>query len=911
MGAYDGVLTALDARFGKDKVDEYLREAKKGLKSLRYDYRKSGDPSYDTPFDRLAYVLAYHPGHLEMAAWAFTQANAFIQSLNSREPLNVVILGAGPGAELVALTNHVVEHFPDVQTLDVTLVDRQSAWHDLRQIVTIALAREKFGTRTLRISELEADLLDEQCRKTLELSLAKADLVISHAVLSEVASCDGGEIAIDWLCETLKKGVPLLLADLNKSAGGINALERCSNAGLRTLTNVTKSVPVGIAPHRLEGSFFENKDGLIARQHVHASMSLIVRGAMPMVFPPSTITFTPDQKSAIGDFNQFLRSAETVPIAMLRGAAGTGKSTLLRELVSLAFASGRSPILAAPTGQASKRLSDATNHTSSTIHSALYLHNLTQLDEGGGRTVKFGRDDQFLGDLLIVDEASLIGDTSLNSEDDAVRLLFNEGQLLTDLLNVLELHRPNLQILFVGDHYQLPPVADGNDRPALDPEMMTARINTPVPVWELESVVRQAEGSPILATATSCRSGIALTEQTDLEEVSAAALSEHGNELQSGTAVVIAYSNNTVAGFNRTIRSWWGRNNSSPQVGDRLVAIRSAMDKTFINGDEMIVESVGSVQNVTRRLDKSKESVTAHLLELVVSIDGIQGRVLMDVLVLLDGIEGQRRDTLEDIERVLTIDAVIRYREQHKADVNGISQNDFLRNDPTFNALRVVYPYARTCHRAQGGEWDTVIVDLSHGNTAQPGWDYTAVTRARRRLLVVNKARVFGPLRIDLELQPLIQNLGLQVEFQPLQYDAQQLTVQRDLTSVLINVYLKQGLPSRIDLQHGDDELWQRVNPVILQWGARARQERQPVTDPILVERLNTLLEAIDIPPDVQVTRRKAGSYELEIEAVGEDASTATIRLGHNSAGVFKIKIQSGEGTAKEILSSIPDLLNR
>lgn len=908
MGAYEDVLAALDAKFGEERVNLDLVKAQESLKSLRKAYRISGDPTYASFHDRLAYVLAYHPGHIDMAIWSLQQSAAFIQSLDTHSSLNVTILGAGPGAELIALTRHIAEFFPNLKTLNVTLVDRQNAWKELREIVTFPEARRQFGTRTLTIDEVEADLLVEQCRTNLTPSLARAELVISHAVLSEVASSAAGKSAIDWLCGTLQDGIPLLLVDLGKSFGGRTALDICANAGLRTLTSAAKTIRVGNPPHRLEKLLFLREGDLYERRRIFASMSLIVRGEIPVLLPNSTITFTQDQQNAIESFDQFLRNAETTPIAMLRGAAGTGKSTLLRELVSHALTSGRSPRLVAPTGQASNRLSDAANHPSSTIHSALYLHNQTLLDDEGGRKVNFERSDQLLGDLLIVDEASLIGDTSLHTEDDAVRLLFNEGHLLTDLLDVFELHRPTLQILFVGDHHQLPPVADGNNRPALDAENIASKINTPVPVWELETVVRQAEGSPILSIATACRSGVPLAEQTKLEEVSSKALSNHANELQNGTAIVIAYSNNTVARFNREIRQWWGRNDSHPQVGDRLVAIRNSTDLAFINGDEMIVESVGMTRDITRRLGNSEESATAHLLELVVSAEGIQGRVQMDILVLLDGIEGQRRDTIDKIERVLTIDARARYREEQKSEDYAISETNFLRHDPTFNALRVVYPYARTCHRAQGGEWDTVIIDLSHGNTAQTGWDYTAVTRARKKLFVINKARIFGPLQTNVELRPLIESLGLRVNFQPLQHGAQQLTIQNDSTNIVINVYLKQGLPSKTDRQHGDDKLWQRINPIILKWGARVRQERQSITDPTILERLDTLFESFALQPDVQVTKRKAGSFEVEIEAVGDDGSTALLRLGHNSAGVFKSKSLSGSGIAIETVSSIESL---
>ena len=908
-GSYDTVLSLLDVHFGEDQVNEFLPKARASLKSLRNDYRKSGGPTYADEIDRLAYVLAYHPAHLDMATWSLKQAQAHIASLASRESLNVVILGAGPGAELVALADHVAEHFPELATLDVTLVDRQEAWHELRQVVSLPVASKRLGACALRTREVKADLLSEQDRSILEYTLTRADFVISHAVLSEVASCgSAGVAAIDWLCSVLPEGAPMLLVDLEKSSGGKVALQRFENARLRSLTSAAKSIPIGKPPQRLEYSLFACEDDLWARQWAHAAMRLIARDTLPVVFPALTLTFTLDQQQAIESFGQFLHSIESNPVAVLRGAAGTGKSTLLRELVRLAFEAGRSPQLLAPTGQASKRLSEATDHPASTVHSALYQHNRTRLDEAGGRVVSFGRRDLLTSDLLIVDEASLIGDTSLDNGDEAVRLDFNEGQLLTDLLEVLELHRPGLQVLFVGDHYQLPPVTGGTNRPALDADALADRIGAAVPVWELEIIVRQAEHSPILATASHCRTGKALAEQIDVEEVASSALSDHAGSLQNGSAVIIAWTNNTVAGFNRKIRSWWGRNTPNPEVGDRLVAIRSTPGQPFINGDDMVVESVGETRNVSRRLGISEENATAHLLELVVSVDGVNGRVLLDVLVLLDGIEGQRRHALDKIERVLTIDARARWKQEQSNANNGISEADFLRCDPTFNALRVVYPYARTCHRAQGGEWDTVIVDLAHGNAAPAGWDYTAVTRARRQLLVVNRPRDFAPICMISELRPLLEWLNLHVEFRPLQHGAHQLKVQDDSATVMIDVYLKKGLPSKVDRKHGDDTLWRRVNPVIRQWGARVRAERQPITDPSTHEQISSLLDSVDTS-DAQLTRRKVGDWEVEIEAVDDDGNNASMRLDHNSAGELTPQRPSGEGRAKAVIIKIQDRL--
>lgn len=904
MQRYYEVLEALDARYGSENVDGWLDSARQSLRSLRQDYNQHGQPDYAGKFDRLAYVLAYHPAHRKMAEWSFEHTSAYVDAFDDQLKLNVVILGAGPGAELVELARFIAERLPNIKTMNVVLLDRQNAWQKLRHIVSIPLAKRHFGNRQLNFSEVHADLLKETDRNNLREPLCKADLVISHAVLSEVASAAGGVTAIDWICNTLQGSAIMLMVDLRLSDGGNGALQRFNEAGLNILNEANENLRIGKPPARLEQAFFARKDGLRARQNVSAAMRLIARNAVSVKLAPQTINFTPDQQDAISSFTRFLQSPEDTPIAILRGAAGTGKSTLLRELVRVAFDSGRSPRLLAPTGQASKRLRDTTEQMCTTVHSALYEHQITLLDDVGGRIVRFTRNDFFSSDLLIIDEASLIGDSALNSDEDALRLMFNDGHLLSDILEVLELYRPSLQILFVGDHHQLPPVAENNVRPALDPQALSDRIHASVPLWELQSIVRQAEDSPILATATNCRNGKPLADHTDLVELPASSLSDHDEDLRRGNAVIIAWANNTVATFNREFRLRWGRSSEIPQKGDRLVAIRSTMDKSFINGDEMIVESVGSQQNITRRIGNTDESATARLLELVVSAEGVNERVLMDVLVLLDGIEGQRRDAIDKVERVLTIDARVRYSQERDGMASPVSEMEFLRQDPVFNALRVVYPYARTCHRAQGSEWDTVIVDLSHGNAAPSGWEYTAVTRARQQLYVINKPQLLGPPDIAAELRPLLEDIDLQVSFRPLQHGAQQLTISYGSAQLLIDVYLKQSLPSKIDQKHGDEELWRRVNPVITQWGAKVRARCRPVTDVTISDQLYRLMDSIDAP-SMQVTYYKAGQWEIEVDAVDEAGDQATLRLRHNSAGVIKPTKITGEGPAASILAKL------
>ena len=168
-------------------------------------------------------------------------------------------------------------------------------------------------------------------------------------------------------------------------------------------------------------------------------------------------------------------------------------------------------------------------------------------------------------------------------------------------------------------------------------------------------MTQQAQDSPVLHVATQCRAGDALDEITNIEMCRADDLEARSTEFADGACVVIAWSNATVARFNRRIRAALGRLSPMPEPGDRLVAIRGTIDGDFVNGDEMIVESVGARHEIFRALGagKSAESITAELQWLVLSVQTISGRVSLDALVLLNGIESHGKAELDETERAL------------------------------------------------------------------------------------------------------------------------------------------------------------------------------------------------------------------------------------------------------------------
>ena len=905
---YHIVLEALDKALGEGVLANHLPGAQAALPALRKAYYEHGDPRYETEYERLAYALAFHPAHISMGDWAFEQVGSTLAYLRECEAAHVVILGAGAGAELVALARYLSGERSRIRLLKVTLVDRQPSWEVLRGSIGVSLARQYLDPCTLEATSLCIDLLCTTDRPRLQTVLENADLVIAHAILSEIASTDSGGETIDWLCSSVPSGVPLLLVDLNYSSGGKKALERCGEAGLKVYGNASASVPIGRPPERLKETFFREDDGLWPRGKVHAQMQLLARGSPPINAAKPQFSLTPDQERTRGHFTDFLSARGTHPVAVLRGAAGTGKSTLIGEFVRLALAGDREPVLMAPTGQASKRLHAATDCPAQTLHSALYRHHRTDYDNRGGRAVRFVPTDALGGDLWIVDEASLIGDKALTCSEDAVRLQFHEGELLTDLLDARAREGEGTQIVFVGDHYQLPPVGGGEHSPALDPATLSDRLGVDVPLWELETVTRQAANSPVLQIATQCRLGEALSEVPSVSSITADRLADHTRAFEHGSTMVIAWANATVAGFNRTIRALLGRPSSLPEPTDRLVTIRTTADRHFVNGDEMIVESIGARREVSRQLGNTDESVVAHLIELVVSVEAPHGRVPLEVLVLLDGIEGHTSAEIDKIERVLLIDARARFREALKGR-SELTEEAFLSTDPIFNALRVAYPYARTCHRAQGGEWDSVIVDLSHARRPPKGWDYTAITRACRRLSVVNRPPQHQELNIALALEPVLAEQGLRGRFQALQHGAQQVVVSDEQASVQINVYVRRGQLSTIDLQKGDEWLAERVMPLLRRWAARVREARQPIVNADVTGRLDAVLMHVDLDA-VQVTRYRIGDWEGKIEAIDACGGVAELRFGYDSTGNLRRFVADGVGAARGEIDAIHDQLD-
>ena len=479
------------------------------------------------------------------------------------------------------------------------------------------------------------------------------------------------------------------------------------------------------------------------------------------------MALTPDQTAALAAFNKFL-TRPTEPVFLLRGYAGTGKTTLLKTLLAELR---RPAVLLAPTGRAARMMTRQTGREATTIHRRIYdFTTLRRLElptqPGGladaGKSFKYhfglAANDARAGTVFVVDEASMVGDAF--SESEFFRL--GSGRVLSDLLRYVQPNPQNsYKILFVGDRAQLPPVGD-RDSWALDADWLREHLPlSAVSGVEMTDVQRQVAGSGILTNATAVRNclqagqfaGLRLTRTADVRDVPPGQmlptyLAAGGGPEAVDRAVVITYSNNLARQYNEQVRAHFFPGQPHVVPGDRLIITQNNYldpENAVYNGEFGMVLEVGAAKSTTRAVWVNKQLVSVPLQWRPVRLrltrpDGSTYETERLVLeMFLDGPDNSLRS--EQV-RALYVDAIIRCREQYKFDDQDPRFGEFLKQDPQFQALRVKYGYAITCHKAQGGTWDTALVDFQgfagqrHAHYFR--WVYTALTRAARQLYLLN-----------------------------------------------------------------------------------------------------------------------------------------------------------------------------
>ena len=494
----------------------------------------------------------------------------------------------------------------------------------------------------------------------------------------------------------------------------------------------------------------------------------------------STLKYTPSQKAAIEAFDDFLNDKGTHAF-ILKGAAGTGKTTITRIMVDMVrrkFNRADSDVvLMAPTGRAADILTKRTGLPAATIHRSIYRldkiellsdnkseHNAkgsktekgkAESNDTGERKLHFALADNVFasnGDTVIfVDEASMVSD-NFSSNDDFV---FGSGRLLHDLLTVIRRHK----IVFIGDYAQLPPVGM-TISPALSSEYLSQKYGVKTTEAFLSEIVRQDTGA-IIDNAVRLRNAIDAKRFVDLRISIGSDVSISDSITDDYMAcpdstfnkIIVTQSNASARNYNAEIRRrLWGDNAPRLVVGEPLVVSQNHYGNPILfNGTIIRIEPCSDATSVVSRtiqmpqrlLENGQRVKLPFTLRFhKVRLYGSDNIYAPEFYILDNFLDSESPSLGHDLTAALFIDFKIRHPHL-SSDKKHIEEfENALRTDPFFNCLLCKYGYALTCHKAQGGEWPNVLVDMSYNgskdNESYFRWAYTAITRASKRLWLFN-----------------------------------------------------------------------------------------------------------------------------------------------------------------------------
>ncbi len=446
---------------------------------------------------------------------------------------------------------------------------------------------------------------------------------------------------------------------------------------------------------------------------------------------------TAGQLEAINAISEFTVQPTGNDCMMLKGYAGTGKTSLIAAYVKALNKFGINYQLLAPTGRAAKVLTEYTGNNAYTIHKAIYRQQ-SNTDGFGRFTLNFNKSKNT---IFIVDEASMISNQSF---DDSA---FGSGKLLTDLINYVGMGQ-GCKLMLVGDTAQLPPV--GLDiSPALNPANLES-FGLNVRLAYLNEVIRQQFDSGILQNATTIRELIDarkidyprlnLSGLTDVKRISAGDILEYLADEYSKNGhegnIVICYSNKRANRYNQGIRSRILYHEEELSIGDYIMVARNnyfwVNDRPNIgfiaNGE------IARVKRIGKRNDLYGFRFADVTLELPdYDYEEFDAKLILDSLYMEGPSLGS--ENMKKLYQEVMADYL--HLKTKKARMKQ------LQNDPFFNALQAKFAYAVTCHKAQGGQWSTVFIDQGFFNDEMLThdylrWLYTAFTRATKKVYLVN-----------------------------------------------------------------------------------------------------------------------------------------------------------------------------
>ena len=511
----------------------------------------------------------------------------------------------------------------------------------------------------------------------------------------------------------------------------------------------------------------------------------------------SEYTLSSGQESLIDELNKFLSDNSTC--FLLKGYAGTGKTFMMKGLTDFLTATKRSFKIAAPTGRAAKVISQKTKRKAYTIHKTIYsskdLKEFKSKNENGTETFKFyfelKHNEEPSNTIYIIDEASML--SNVYSEGEFFR--FGSGHLLKDLLNYINFDNNdhNKKIIFIGDNAQLPPI-NMNFSPALDGNYLQENCNLVSSEFELTEVIRQKSKSGILHNATKIRQSLKanIFNQIDIEtdfkdinntkheELLSKYLKACNNTIDEET-IIVAYSNSSVKEYNDFVRNHFFPNQKTITVNDKIILVSNNYNypqMELLNGDFGRVKEV-SQANESRTIKLKRKNRRNETIDISVPLtfrnvtitftDADFKKHDIECKIIENLLYSHYRDLSSDELKALYIDFKIRYP---KLRAGTKEFKDALRSDKYFNALRIKFGYAVTCHKAQGGEWTNTFLNcktsMGYFNSSYFRWLYTGITRAKENLFTFDEphfsiASNVQPPKVE-NIQPREDILALNTE---------------------------------------------------------------------------------------------------------------------------------------------------
>lgn len=448
--------------------------------------------------------------------------------------------------------------------------------------------------------------------------------------------------------------------------------------------------------------------------------------------------FTPTLKQGelFNLLSSFIFNDNKDALFLLKGYAGTGKTTVIGSFVNTLWKANKKSVLLAPTGRAAKVISVYSKKPAFTIHKKIYFPK-----KNTNGSVDFVlQANKHRNTIFIVDEASMILDGKQNQQ------LFDSKSLLDDLINYVSSGH-NCKLIFVGDTAQLPPVKL-KVSPALDEETLNYQFNKKVISIELDEVMRQHLNSGILVNATYLRLAI----ENEIEDFKFSIKYPDIKRLEDGydieDALVSAYDSDGVEDTAFIVRSNKRANQYNQQIRFRI----RGQENEISTGDYVMVvknnyywlsdsSSAGFIANgdicEVLRIISIKELYGFHFAEVSLRMIDYPDMQPFDTVLLLDTLTSESPSlTYEESNKLY-----VAIKEDYAHEKSKYKQYLAIKKNKYFNALQVKFSYAITCHKSQGGQWNTVFIEqpyLPEGvSIAYYRWLYTAITRAKEMLYLI------------------------------------------------------------------------------------------------------------------------------------------------------------------------------